>query len=545
MASTALLIALALAADPGGALATTAPRSDLAREPVLVPSPPPSSADPAPADVRVANAADPLVTAPGTTTATRLGQRFANMGVNVKSDFGASGDGVRDDTAAVTAALASGFRDIYFPPGTYLITGRLSLTNGAGITLRGAGKTSSILLWHIDRDTIDKYALYLDANVSIRDMALVNTGDDVSTSVALCSQAGPANGMHDGEFMRLRIEGFGNAVGSSQGLALGMTYNTLFDSIDIRGCGVPIALGAGSNNVRFVKGSISGTRGNRMIRLVNASTVTFDSVAFEPFDPAVKDAALIAEIVLSPNVAFRNCYYEPSYGLYFDSSPGFAVEGSLVEGFDWAVGNLTRRAHVRATDASNHGAFAVPMRGRVAQLVSRATSNPPTSYAAVDDNNNTVTTVEHVTARDWNLSATPVEQLARSWTPSLVGAAGGSAHAYGERFGYFVRTGPVVTAFFRIAVATVDPSMAGELAVSGLPFRVADLPEYDPPCPIAEHSAALASGYAQLAGKGRPGSTSILLVQSGARVAPLPLSPAELAGPVVLVGQITYVTDAP
>jgi hypothetical protein len=60
--------------------------------------------------------------------------------VSVK-DFGAAGDGVTDDTAAIQAAVATQ-KSLYFPSGTYLISG----TIGQGIT--GAGITYGA--WHGD-----------------------------------------------------------------------------------------------------------------------------------------------------------------------------------------------------------------------------------------------------------------------------------------------------------------------------------------------------------------------------------------------------------
>jgi hypothetical protein len=61
------------------------------------------------------------VTATGSTTARTLENRFADV-VNVK-DFGAVGNGVADDTAAIQAAINSNpGKTIYFPAGTYLVS---------------------------------------------------------------------------------------------------------------------------------------------------------------------------------------------------------------------------------------------------------------------------------------------------------------------------------------------------------------------------------------------------------------------------------------
>jgi len=51
-------------------------------------------------------------------------------------DFGAVGDGVTDDTAAIQAALNSGVPYVLLPPGTYLVTATLTIAS-ANITLAG------------------------------------------------------------------------------------------------------------------------------------------------------------------------------------------------------------------------------------------------------------------------------------------------------------------------------------------------------------------------------------------------------------------------
>jgi hypothetical protein len=58
--------------------------------------------------------------------------------VSVK-DFGATGDGTTNDTAAIQAALDSGATEVIIPPGTYSITG-LEIKSGSTLrTLRGSG----------------------------------------------------------------------------------------------------------------------------------------------------------------------------------------------------------------------------------------------------------------------------------------------------------------------------------------------------------------------------------------------------------------------
>jgi hypothetical protein len=66
--------------------------------------------------------------------------------VSVK-DFGAVGDGVADDTAAIQAAIVRAEVNgdiVYFPPGTYLISSRLDTVDSKYVTLAGSGFASQI-----------------------------------------------------------------------------------------------------------------------------------------------------------------------------------------------------------------------------------------------------------------------------------------------------------------------------------------------------------------------------------------------------------------
>lgn len=82
--------------------------------------------------------ASPSYTASGTGAVTRTSQDKMRDGISVK-DFGALGNGLTDDTLAIQKALAA-HDNVYVPPGTYLISGTITL--GERQRLYGAGQVS-------------------------------------------------------------------------------------------------------------------------------------------------------------------------------------------------------------------------------------------------------------------------------------------------------------------------------------------------------------------------------------------------------------------
>jgi len=69
-------------------------------------------------------------------------ERISDDGVVDVRDYGAVGDGVTDDTAAIRAAISSGVEVIALPKGTYLVT---SLVLDARVSLVGDGHRSTII----------------------------------------------------------------------------------------------------------------------------------------------------------------------------------------------------------------------------------------------------------------------------------------------------------------------------------------------------------------------------------------------------------------
>jgi hypothetical protein len=98
------------------------------------------------------NASSATALATGSSTARSLANRFADI-INVK-DFGAVGDGVADDTAAIqgalTFALTSGKRSVVFlPSGNYRVTNTLTISSiDSGIIGSGSGIPTRITADH-------------------------------------------------------------------------------------------------------------------------------------------------------------------------------------------------------------------------------------------------------------------------------------------------------------------------------------------------------------------------------------------------------------
>jgi hypothetical protein len=104
-------------------------------------------------DATTINAADELIVQQGGITKRATGAELAkglnaiNGTVNVK-DFGAVGDGVSDDTAAIQTAIQNvstkTIRVLFFPAGTYLVSEPLTIS-GSNWTIYGEGASVSVI----------------------------------------------------------------------------------------------------------------------------------------------------------------------------------------------------------------------------------------------------------------------------------------------------------------------------------------------------------------------------------------------------------------
>jgi hypothetical protein len=162
------------------------------------------SASATPAEVPSSTGTTPTVTPSSASTTTAE----TAAPVSDVSDFGAVGDGVADDTAAIQAAIdhASALSGgvVFVPAGNYRTTAELRITTG-GLTLRGEGPASVL---HITSPSKPEVGIHIEGesvitNIDIRDLALVgnyNKWDQKAIDI---------NGLSNAHFENLSISDFG------------------------------------------------------------------------------------------------------------------------------------------------------------------------------------------------------------------------------------------------------------------------------------------------------------------------------------------------
>lgn len=86
----------------------------------------------------------------GSTLAYKKGSAGASITpwINVKTDYGAAGNGSTDDTTAINNAIAAANASgasLYFPSGTYKVNSGLTTLTGNGVIVRGDGRNSTVI----------------------------------------------------------------------------------------------------------------------------------------------------------------------------------------------------------------------------------------------------------------------------------------------------------------------------------------------------------------------------------------------------------------
>ena len=246
--------------------------------------------------------------------------------VNVKTAFGAKGDGVTDDTAALQAALNSISHSHYvlwFPNGNYLITSSLTVSGVSNVTILGEDPRSTTVSWggpqggtmltlegsngiNFGRLTLDGQSIsgadigitwnygtgYYPTRILIHDSRIINTGTGI--------QSGWAG---ETEIERVHFD-HNTQAGVSLGSYNALNWNIVDSLFTDNAIGVTNVYGAGNftvTNSVFVRSTTAdmsiGNTGSFSMR----SNLSVDSKAF--FETGETGAA--ANIIIQGNTIYN------------------------------------------------------------------------------------------------------------------------------------------------------------------------------------------------------------------------------------------------
>ena len=172
---------------------------------------------------------------------------------NVK-DYGAIGNGVADDTAAIDAAIAalpssSPGGVLFFPPGDYLTTGGHVLDKPCVVQGSGGGggltldyQPSDLAIPYVTRIACDSTTAVLftrEERVDFADLAMVQTAGVASAGAAVLGAS--TGGNATGSYVNVTIHGFYNNINEPYGRGLfidrcyildAVNFNLAFQGID-------------------------------------------------------------------------------------------------------------------------------------------------------------------------------------------------------------------------------------------------------------------------------------------------------------------------
>jgi hypothetical protein len=238
-------------------------------------------------------------------------------------DYGAVGDGVADDRAAILAAIAAAAGEpVYFPAGTYRLASALTVPSGT--TLIGSGMTTAWLCGKVWFGSTSDFTDLKIGPASAGVSGLANTDGADGTS-----------------FTRCHFRGGGATSDNSNSSTVNLGDGQDLSNLTFTDCEFERSLGT------LWSGSADNTHRENTVTLYAMSN-TIDTVTFEGCDIGVSNGVASGNQRMGvetwtydnvsrwwKNITFKNCHVRPSnitgldFACYNNSTQG---DGVLVEG---------------------------------------------------------------------------------------------------------------------------------------------------------------------------------------------------------------------
>jgi hypothetical protein len=252
---------------------------------------------------------------------------IADAAVNVK-DFGAVGDGVTDDTAAIQAALDSGAKKVILPSGNYKITTTLNLPTNVCLQGHGMGhgafSNTRISAYHTSGAVIQFFGYYCE----VRDLELWYEGASKATVTGVNYTTVTRTYLEN-----VTIFGFEKGVTNSK---TPTTFTHLHRNVYIKDCTIGVDLQY-VNNVVFDACFIESNGTNLKVD-VFTNVVLCNGTVIEIFgDERLSEttSSVCLQVSNGYNFVCRDCYFEvgtlAGAGTTLKAATVFSVNGFVFE----------------------------------------------------------------------------------------------------------------------------------------------------------------------------------------------------------------------
>lgn len=227
--------------------------------------------------------------------------------VSVKDDYGARGDGVTDDTAAILAALGSGAKEIYFPAGTYEL--RQAASVNGGTVIRGAGAAATTIKCRADIAGDIDFLTLAGGGTTVQAMTIQGTSSASGTGLKWSTGTYTFGG--HGKMLDV------NVTTLKVGVDITSWYQFSITRCRIQSCGkgfnaTPLTNGGDNGYINGVYVTDSyfwnnGTHDVYFSPAVRISNVHFQNTVFDP-------GATVYQVYINTGnpIYFTNCYWETS-----------------------------------------------------------------------------------------------------------------------------------------------------------------------------------------------------------------------------------------
>lgn len=254
-------------------------------------------------------------------------KRKLNKVVSV-TDYGAVGDGVADDSAAIISAIASGAKRIHFPAGTYEL--RQAVT-GAGVILSGDGSSSTTIRCRADIAGDIPFFTLSGGGTTVKGMTIQGTSN--ASGTGLLWSAGTYTFSGHGKMIDTNVTTF------KVGVDITSWYQFSITRCRIQSCGkgfnaTPLTNGGDNGYINGVYVTDSYFWNNVTHDVYFNPAVRISNVHFQNtvFDPG---ASTYQVYIANGNpIYFTNCYWETSVATrsIYGVSATIYVEGGYALG---------------------------------------------------------------------------------------------------------------------------------------------------------------------------------------------------------------------